>query len=227
MRETDTDQDLRQVRDQIDIWLTDTIVTRTVFAILFIWYIISWYAPLGIDESTATYWFLARANPSPGWILAMFSHVSFDHFLANTGQLFLFGAIVERRLTTKQYLTFLFTTGLLTTLVQVLEYNINGITGGMVGASGATFAVVTFALVTLLKTSNGNLFATTSSTDLRLGLILAALIILTGQLLNDFTTYLSFSQQASGVGHLTGMILGATVAILYTVTNDTHLTTTQ
>lgn len=227
MGEPGTEQDLRRVQDQIDLWLADTVVTRTIFAFLFIWYIVSWSVPLGIDGSTATYWFIARANPSPGWIFAMFSHVSLNHFLANTGQLLLFGAIVERRLTSKQYLTFLFTAGLLTTLVQVLEYNINGITGGMVGASGATFAVVTFALVTLLKSSNGNPLATTSPTDLRPGLILAALIILIGQFLNDFTTYLSFSQQASGVGHLTGMILGATVAILYTVANDTHLSTTN
>ena len=86
----------------------------------------------------------------------------------------------------------------------------------MVGASGATFSVVTFALVALLKSSNGNPLTTTSSTDLRPGFVLAALTILIGQLLNDFTPYLSFSQQASGVAHLSGMILGATVALLYT-----------
>lgn len=38
MRETDTEQDLRQIRDQIDMWLADTVVTRTLFAFLFIWY---------------------------------------------------------------------------------------------------------------------------------------------------------------------------------------------
>jgi membrane associated rhomboid family serine protease len=216
MRKTSIGQTLRQVRDQIDTWLADTVITRTVFAFLLIWYVISWYVPLGIDESTATYWFIARANPSPGWILAMLSHVSLTHFLANTGQLLFFGSIVERRLNTQQYLTFLFTVGLITTLVQVLEYNINGITGGMVGASGATFSAVTFALIALLKSSNGNPLTATSSTDLRPGLVLAALTILIGQLLNDFTPYLSFSQQASGVAHLSGMILGATVALLYT-----------
>jgi len=216
MRKSSTEQTLRKVRGQVDAWLADTIITRTVFAFLLIWYVIIWYVPLGIDESTASYWFIARANPSPGWILAMLSHVSISHFLANSGQLLLFGSIVERRLNTQQYLTFLFTAGLITTLVQVLEYNINGITGGMVGASGATFSVVTFALVALLKSSNGSPLTATSPTDLRPGLILAALTILIGQLLNDFIPYLSFSQQASGVAHLSGMILGATIALLYT-----------
>lgn len=216
MRKPSTKQTLRQVRGQIDTWLANTIITRTVFAFLLIWYVISWYVPLGIDESTASYWFIAKANPSPGWILAMLSHVSITHLLANTGQLLFFGSIVERRLNTQQYVTLLFTVGLITTLVQVLEYNLNGVTGGMIGASGATFSVVTFALIALLNSSNGSPLTATSSTDLRPGLILAAITILIGQLLNDFTPYLSFSQQASGVAHLSGMILGATVALFYT-----------
>jgi membrane associated rhomboid family serine protease len=216
MRKTSTKQSLRQVQDQINTWFADTKITRTVFAFLFIWYVIIWYVPLGFDESTTTYWFIATANPSPGWILAMLSHVSITHFLANAGQLLLFGSIVERRLNTQQYLTFLFTVGLITTLFQVIEYNIKGITGGMVGASGATFSIVTFALIALLEPLNGSPPTVTSPTDHRPGLILAALIILIGQLLNDFTPYLSFSQRASGIAHLSGMILGATVALLYT-----------
>ena len=214
MRKAGIERPLRHVRGRIDTWRADTVVTRTVFAFLLAWYVLSWYVPLGIDGSTATYWFIARATPSPGWILAMFSHVGLTHLLANTGQLLLFGGIVERRLTTQQYLTVLLTAGLSTTFVQVVEYNINGITGGMVGASGATFSVVTFGLVALLKSSNGNPLTTASATDL--GLVFAALTILIGQLLNDFTPYLSFSQQASGVAHLSGMILGATVALLDT-----------
>jgi membrane associated rhomboid family serine protease len=206
MKKTSTEQTLRQVRGQINIWIADTKVTRLVSAWLLVWYLITHYVPLGIDESTTTYLFFATANPSPGWILAMFSHAGIVHLLGNIGLLLLFGIIVERRIETRQYLTFLFTTGLITTLFQVLEYNINGITGGMVGASGATFSVVTFALVALLR----------SPTDTHRDLIIAAIIILIGQLLNDFTSYLSVSQKASGVVHLSGMIIGATFALYHT-----------
>jgi membrane associated rhomboid family serine protease len=216
MKEASTERAFRRVRDRIDTWRADTVITRTVFAFVLVWNVVSWYVPLGIDESTAAYWFIARANPSPGWILAMLSHVGPTHFFANIGQLLLFGRIVERRLSTRRYLVFLFTAGLTTTLVQVLEYNLNGITGGMVGASGATLSVVTFALVALLKTPDGSPLAATSSTEPRLGLVLAALIVLVGQLLNDFTPYLSFSRRASGVAHLSGMLLGAIVALLST-----------
>lgn len=132
-----------------------------------------------------------------------------------TGLLIMFGATIERQLSTRQYLAFLLTTGILTTLAQVVEYNLNNVTGSMVGASGASFAVTAFTLVTLYRTSPSDYtLKHTSTINFRPGTFLAALTLIVGQLINDWTPYLSIAPKASGIGHLTGMLLGALTAIL-------------
>lgn len=195
--------------NRIQRWLRDSAVTQAVILLLALWFFTTWYVPLGIEESTIKYWLIATANPSPGWLLASLSHASLVHFLGNLGQLLMFGAIVERRLTTRQYLGLLAISGTAATLVQVVKYNLTGIEGGMIGASGATFAVVSFAVVSLLTHSDDNPLLVDSLADIRPGLFLAGIVMLGGQLINDFTPYLSLSAKASGVAHLTGIILGA------------------
>lgn len=198
-----------QGQDRIQRWLRDSVVTQAVILFLALWFFTTWYVPLGIGEPTIKYWLIATANPSPGWFLASLSHANPAHFLGNLGQLLLFGAIVERRLNTRQYLGLLVISGTAATLVQVAEYNVTGIEGGMIGASGATFAVVSFAVVSLFVHSGDNPLLADSPADIRPGLVLAGIVILGGQLINDFTPYLSLSVKASGVAHLTGIILGA------------------
>lgn len=198
---------------RIENWVRDTVITQAVSLFLILWFVVTWFVPLGLDEATLKYWLIATANPSPGWFLASFSHASIKHFLGNLAQLLVFGVIVERQLNTRQYLAFLAITGTTATLVQVVEYNLTGIEGGMIGASGATFAVASFALVTLLTQSEHHPLHSDSPTDLRPGLIFGGIVIVGGQLLNDFTPYLSYSAKASGIAHLTGILLGAGYAL--------------
>ena len=211
----------QQLQHTLKTWYEDTPTTRRVCYFLILWSFLTWFLPLDVTESTAEYWFIATANPSPGWVLGAFSHVGLEHLLTNIGLLIIFGAIPERRLSTRQFLTFLIAAGLLTTLVQVLEYILNGVTGGMVGASGASYAVVSFTLTTLyLTNTSDSKLNHTSRISFRPGVSAAALIIILGQLINDFTPFLSIAPKASGVGHLTGMILGALTAVLHDHSSD-------
>ncbi|MDL0131243.1 rhomboid family intramembrane serine protease [Halobacterium salinarum] len=206
---------LQQLRHTIRTWWYDTTTTRSVCYFLIAWHLIIWLLPLDVTESTVEYWLLATANPSPGWMLAAFSHAGLAHLLTNTGLLIMFGATIERQLSTRQYLVFLLATGILTTLAQVLEYNLHNVMGAMVGASGASFAVTAFTLVTLYRTSPSDYtLEHTSTINYRPGKSLAALVLIVGQLINDWTPYLSIAPKASGIGHLTGILLGALTAIL-------------
>lgn len=205
---------MQQLRRTIKIWWRDTTTTRGVCYFLIAWYLITWYLPLNVTESKVEYWLLATADPSPGWILAAFSHAGLAHLLTNTGLLIMFGATIERQLSSRQYLVFLLATGVFTTLAQVLEYNLNNVTGAIVGASGASFAVTAFTLVTLYRTNpSAYTLEQTSTINYRPGKFLAALVLIVGQLINDWTPYLSIVPKASGVGHLTGILLGALTAI--------------
>jgi len=204
----------QHLQHTLKTWWHDTTTTRNVCYFLIAWYLITWYLPLNVTQSTVEYWLLATAYPSPGWILAAFSQAGPAHLLTNTCLLIIFGATIERQLSTRQYPAFLLTAGVLTTLAQVLEYNLNDVTGAMVGASGASFAVVAFTLITLYRTSPCDYTVKHAhAINFRPGTFLAALLIITGQLINDFTPYLSMTPKASGIGHLTGMIFGALAAI--------------
>lgn len=87
-----------------------------------------------------------------GWywqfITYMFTHANLSHILFNMLGLFMFGVPVERRLGSKEFLTFYLFSGVLSGIFSYVAYYMAGRNVMLVGASGAIYAVL-FAFAVL------------------------------------------------------------------------------
>ena len=72
----------------------------------------------------------------------MFVHGSFNHLLFNMLSLFIFGAMVEKRIGSKEFLLFYLLTGLFSGIVSFISYLLAGTNVILVGASGAIYGVL-------------------------------------------------------------------------------------
>ena len=72
----------------------------------------------------------------------MFVHGSFNHLLFNMLSLFIFGAMVEKRIGSKEFLLFYLLTGLFSGIVSFISYYFAGTNVILVGASGAIYGVL-------------------------------------------------------------------------------------
>jgi membrane associated rhomboid family serine protease len=76
------------------------------------------------------------------FVTYMFAHGGLSHILFNMLALFLFGSQVERRMGSKEFLAYYFSTGILAGLLSFVIYRATGSYGVfLMGASGAIFAV--------------------------------------------------------------------------------------
>ncbi|MFB6143545.1 MAG: rhomboid family intramembrane serine protease [Halorientalis sp.] len=104
-----------------------------------------------------SYWFVATAEPSPGWVLAALAHTPGrpSHLLSSAALLLAFGGMTERRLPGRAYLTFLSVAGLGGTAGQVLWYAAAPSpvpVRGTLGASAVGLAATTFAAAASART---------------------------------------------------------------------------
>ena len=173
------------------------------------------YIPLPTSSETLAWLFVAQAEPSPAWVLAILLHENVYHLLANLGQLLYFGIVPERRLSTIEYLFFLFVTGILTVLVQVAQYNLNGVSGGIAGASGATMAVMGFTVANIGLYYLGHTDDAGVS-NFRVTLFGVGAFWAITQTISDFYPGWTLAPGASGVAHLAGFLVGAGYAVLKT-----------
>lgn len=89
---------------------------------------------------------------SPSWIIYkhafwqfityFFMHASFSHLLFNMLALYVFGTEVERRLGTKQFLTFYFLCGILSGVCSFVVYYLCGQNALLLGASGSIYGLL-------------------------------------------------------------------------------------
>ncbi|GAB7012334.1 rhomboid family intramembrane serine protease [Halolamina salina] len=209
VREPDPERPSRRVAADLRDWFGGAPVTWGAVALLLCWHALApWLAAaFGADRFGA--WFVARASPSPGWLLAVLSHADLNHLTANLLFLVIWGTIAEHALGARRYAGFLAATGVAGILAQVAQYVVAGVTGGIVGASGAAQATTAFAAVALAR-GRGPV----ESPALRRGLVSGAAVVVTLQLLNDFVGASAIAPESSGVAHLTGMLLGAGYALV-------------
>ena len=139
----------------------------------------------------------------------MLSHADLNHLAANLLFLVIWGTIAEHALGARRYAGFLAATGVAGILAQVAQYVLAGVSGGIVGASGAAQATAAFAAVALARGRGP--FETPA---LRRGVVSGAVAIVALQLLNDFVGASTVVPESSGVAHLTGMLLGAGYALV-------------
>lgn len=207
----DPERASRQIAADLRVWLGDAPVTLGAVTLLICWHaFVPWLAAaFGADRFGG--WFVARASPSPGWLLAVLSHADLNHLAANLLFLVIWGTIAEHVLGARRHAAFLAATGVAGILTQVAQYVHTGVSGGIVGASGAAQATTAFAAVALARGRGP--FGTPA---LRRGLVSGAVAIVALQLLNDFFGASTVVPESSGVAHLTGIVLGAGYALVET-----------
>jgi membrane associated rhomboid family serine protease len=204
-----------QIRRTIEGVFDDLTITLNVVSVLAIFFFLRFF-PLPVSSDTLIWLFLAQADPSPGWILAPLLHEGTTHFLANIGQLLYFGIVPEQNLRPREYVGFLVVTGVLSTLAVVAQYNFQGIEGGLAGASGATMAVMGFAVgsIGLFYLGRTDDPGVSAEWNLRIILFGMAIFLSIVRLTSDFYPGWSLTPHSSGVAHLTGFALGLGYSIV-------------
>ena len=217
--------EVEAVRRAADRALSDLSLSLNVSVVVLALFVLLFFVPLPVSPETFEWLLTARADPSPGWLFAPLVHAGVFHLISNVGQLLYFGIVPERRLSTREYLGFLGATGVLTTLIQVVQYNVRGIEGGIVGASGATMAVMGFAVGHLGLSFAGRVDRTVvGSRRYRVMLFLMGCLWAAVQIPSDFIPGVSVGMgppgdaTSSGVAHLSGFLLG----VGYAVRNARH-----
>lgn len=190
-------------------WFGGVPVTVGAIAVLVCWHALAppLAAALGVERFGS--WSVARASPSPGWLLAVLSHADAGHLVANVLLLAIWGTITEHVLGARRYAAFLVATGVAGILAQVAGYVVEGVTGGIVGASGAAQATTAFAAVALALGRDPF-----RAPAIRRGALAGAASVLFLQVLNDFFGAVTAVPETSGPAHLTGMVLGAAYALV-------------
>ena len=192
-------------------WLATKRVTLGVVALLcavFVFELLVWTA---FGAAGWQYIFLAHVRPSPGWVMAPFSHRSISHLVTTVSVILVYGGLVEERLSAAQYFAFYVLAGYASTVAQLLEY-LNGLNGlGTLGASGAALGLVTFYATTTATryredpvgvSTIERLFAVT-------GLLISVLI-----LTNDFVPGIVFTTGTAPLGHAGGMAAGVVYGVV-------------
>jgi len=94
---------------------------------------------------TETFWFEPELAFQEPWrfVTSMFLHGGFEHIFFNGFALFLFGSVLERKISAKEYLILFFAAGLIGGILYQITY-ILGIIGPVpaLGASGAIYGIL-------------------------------------------------------------------------------------
>jgi membrane associated rhomboid family serine protease len=191
-------------------WVDSHPATATLAGVLGGIFALERLAGAVFGPDVVVYAFGASVHPSPGWLLSTFSHVSVDHFVVNLFVLAVYGALLEERTSGPEMLVLFVLTGLSSTMVQVAYYLLANPDGVAVGASGGVFAVV--ACFTVLASTlwyRGDRLSPQATVYGALG---GPLIIV--QLLNDFHPAVTLSSRTGRWGHLAGVLLGVTWALV-------------
>jgi membrane associated rhomboid family serine protease len=191
-------------------WLDRHPATATLAAVLAGVFAFQSLAAAVFGGGVVVYAFGAGVDPSPGWLLSTFSHVSVDHFAVNLFVLAIYGGLLEERLPSPQLLVFFVVTGLASTMAQVAWYAVANPAGVAVGSSGGVFAVVAcFTVFAAVGHYRGASLSPQATVYGVLGVPLVAL-----QLLNDFHPAVTLSPTTGAWGHLAGVLLGAGWALV-------------
>ncbi len=186
-------------------WLATRRVTLGVISLLvvvFLFELVVWqlYGAVGWQ-----YVFLADLGPSPGWVMAPFSHRSISHLLTTISVIVIYGGLVEGQVDPDSYFAFYVLAGYASTVAQLVAY-LDGVPGlGTLGASGAALGLVTlFATTTAL----GYARDPTAVADVEVIFAVTGGVITALVLTNDFIPGIVFTPGTAPLGHAGGMAAG-------------------
>ncbi|ADJ16412.1 rhomboid family intramembrane serine protease [Halalkalicoccus jeotgali] len=131
-------------------------------------------------------------------VTSVYAHGGVGHLLANALALLVFGLLVERRTTRVRFHAFFLTTGVLAGIAQITIGSLAGPPQGVLGASGAIFALMGYVLA-------GNAVSTTLLDRVRLsGRMQFALFVVLAALV----TIATGAPGVALIAHFTGLVLG-------------------
>lgn len=188
-----------------------TVETLFVFGIVFL-------LQLVVDLVGLMTFFFVLAPPVEirPWTLvtSVYAHGGIGHLLSNSLALLVFGLLVERRTTRFRFHAFFITAGVIAGVAQITLGSLAGPAQGVLGASGAIFALMGYVLA-------GNVVSATLLNRIRLsGRMQIVLFVI-------FAAVVTIATGAPGVAliaHFTGLVLGliAGRAGILDVRNRTH-----
>jgi len=191
-------------------WLTRTRVTLSFCLLLVAVYAVELSLWTSGRYDTFYALFVARQEPSLGWLLAPLAHspVQETHLVGNVAHLVLFGAVAERRLADRAYLGLIAASGVASVVTQVAVYALAALPAGAgtLGASGVAYALTALVVVDSLRYEE--------ATDRWHGegtwLWTLFGVLLIGQALVEVVVGVS---GVSAVGHFVGVLVGASLGL--------------
>lgn len=131
-------------------------------------------------------------------VTSVYAHAGLAHLLANSTALILLGLLLERRTTSLRFHLFFISTGAIAGLAEIILGNLTGLPRGVLGASGAVFAVLGYLLA-------GN----TASTRLLDSVGLSPRIqLVVGAVIAIGVTLATGGAGVALIAHFTGLLLG-------------------
>jgi len=121
--------------------------TYVLLAAMWLTFVAQWAVTLTLGEAAHSQLFVLRSDALGNvwtWVTSVFSHsrTGLFHILGNSIVLFFFGPLVERAVGSKKFLGFFLLAGVLAGLGHVVFVLATGGLVGVLGASGATFAIL-------------------------------------------------------------------------------------
>lgn len=169
--------------------------TLVVFAVVFV--VDTVFSVLGV---LGGFFVLQATLPARPWTLvtSVYAHAGLGHLLANAVALVLVGPLVARRTTRLRFHAFFVTTGALAGLAEVYVGGLVGPARGVIGASGAVFALLGYLLAgNVVSTTLLDRIALSARAQLALFAVVAVAV-----------TLATGAPGVALIGHGTGLLLG-------------------
>ena len=192
--------------------------TAAVVVILCAVFVFEWYVLATFGFETFVWLFVARLDPSVGWVVAPFAHESLPHLVTTVVTVLVFGTFAESRLRESRFFAFLVVAAYLSTAAQVASYAVAPANGaGTLGTSGGALALTAFVVVQSLRTYN---VTGRWSFEGEWVWALTGVAVLALLLANDFVPWVSLNGGTAAVGHLAGVLVGVAFGFWHPITRS-------
>jgi len=190
-------------------WLAGKRVTLGAVALVVAVFAVQTFVSVAYGLGGWAYIFVAGPDPSPGWVLAPFSHRGLPHLLSTLAVLVVYGALAETALSETRYFLFCLGAAYVSTAAQVASYAAGAPGLGTLGASGVALGAV--AYVTMRTLLGGGLLEPATEVDWVFAL--SGAFIVGYHLANDFLPGFTPLSGTAPYGHAAGVMVGMAVAL--------------